>query len=169
MSKEFMRILRADAARYRRVKNLSDVLKLYFSNSGYKSVVFIRFIVALQGRGRLIAKFARIRLLTRYGLDFSLGCKVGEGLRIEHPVGIVLGKGVCLGDNCIIGQSVTIGEKYQDQRSLGQYPQIGNNVVIGAGAIILGNICIGANSTIGASSLVLSDVPANSTIFGVWK
>jgi serine O-acetyltransferase len=52
---------------------------------------------------------------------------------------------------------------------LGQYPQIGNNVVIGAGAIILGNICIGANSTIGASSLVLSDVPANSTIFGVWK
>jgi len=48
-----------------------------------------------------------------------------------------------------------------------RHPMLRNHVVIGAGARVLGNIIIGENSRIGAGSVVLRDVPDNSTVVGV--
>ena len=39
--------------------------------------------------------------------------------------------------------------------------------MVGAGAKILGSVTIGDNCKIGAGSVVLKDVPANSTVVGV--
>ena len=97
------------------------------------------------------------------------GSQIGLGLRIEHPVGIVIGIKVKIGENCTIAGNCTVGEKYIDQRSLGEYPVIGDNVSIGTGSIILGNINVENNVTIGANSLVLKDVSFGQTVTGVFK
>lgn len=93
----------------------------------------------------------------------------GKGLRIEHPVGIVIGSKVIVGENCTISQGVTIGEKYNDHRSLGGYPVLGNNISIGVNTIILGKITIGNNVSTGANSLILANVPPNLTVVGIYK
>ncbi|MBQ6695797.1 MAG: serine O-acetyltransferase, partial [Lachnospiraceae bacterium] len=48
-----------------------------------------------------------------------------------------------------------------------RHPTIEDNVMISAGAKVLGSFTIGANSKIGAGSVVLEEVPPNSTVVGV--
>jgi len=118
---------------------------------------------------KLVAHYIHFLNIRNFGLDACLGCEIGPGLRIEHPVGIVIGTGVTIGKNATILQGVTIGERYVDERSDGLYPSIGDNVVIGVQSVILGGIKIGHNVTLGANSLVLGDVLSNRTIVGFNK
>ena len=48
-----------------------------------------------------------------------------------------------------------------------RHPKIGKGVLLGAGAKVLGNIRVGNCSRIAAGSVVLADVPRNSTVAGV--
>ncbi|MEM2978825.1 MAG: DapH/DapD/GlmU-related protein, partial [Methanomassiliicoccales archaeon] len=79
--------------------------------------------------------------------------------------GVVMGETAEIGDNVCIFQGVTLGGVSTDKGK--RHPTIGNNVVIGANATILGNIKIGDNVKIGAGSVVVKDVPPNSTVVGV--
>lgn len=105
--------------------------------------------------------------LQKYGLYISSNAIIGNGLKLPHPTGIVIGNGVIIGSNVMIFQHVTLGGArigdYQDNN----YPSIGNNVVIFAGAVIVGKITIGDNATIGANAVVLNDVPAGTTCVGI--
>jgi serine O-acetyltransferase len=65
----------------------------------------------------------------------------------------------------LLYQGVTLGGTGKETGK--RHPTIGNKVVIGSGARVLGNITIGENSRIGAGSVVLRDVPDNSTVVGV--
>ncbi|MEM2944451.1 MAG: serine O-acetyltransferase [Methanomassiliicoccales archaeon] len=110
---------------------------------------------------RAINYFARI--LT--GADIHPGAKIGKGFFIDHATGVVIGETAEIGDNVCIFQGVTLGGVSTDKGK--RHPTIGNNVVIGANATILGNIKIGDNVKIGAGSVVVKDVPPNSTVVGV--
>ncbi len=86
--------------------------------------------------------------------------KIGKGLFLQHGFSTVI-SAKSIGENCWINQQVTIG--YTNGHDA---PIIGNNVKIYAGAIIIGNVRIGDNAVIGAGTVVVKDVPDNTTIVG---
>ena len=99
------------------------------------------------------------------GIEIHPGAAIGNGLFIDHGMGVVIGETSVVGDNVTIFQGVTLGGTGKERGK--RHPTIGNNVVIGTGAKVLGNITIGDNVQIGANAVVVRDVPANSTVVGV--
>jgi serine O-acetyltransferase len=97
------------------------------------------------------------------GAEIPLNAKLGGGLLIPHPNGIVIHPEVAIGANCLVFQQVTIGE---GGRHAG-VPTLGGHVDVGAGARILGGITIGDHARIGANAVVLDDVPPGSTAVGI--
>lgn len=95
------------------------------------------------------------------GADIPLNARIGGGLLIPHPNGIVIHPDSPIGPNCLIFQQVTIGA------AAGGIPTIGGHVDIGAGARVLGPVVIGDHARIGANAVVLSDVPAGRTAVGI--
>ena len=93
-------------------------------------------------------------------IEIYYSSEIGEGFRINHGVGTVIGARAHIGDNFTIHQNCTIGDKN------GGRPTIGNNVTMYAGSLILGSIHIGDNSVIGANALVMSDFPSNAILVG---
>jgi serine O-acetyltransferase len=95
------------------------------------------------------------------GADIPLNSKLGGGLLLPHPNGIVVHPEAEIGPNCLLFQQVTIGA---NDRGV---PRIGGHVDIGAGAKILGPIRIGHHARIGANAVVIDDVPDGATVVGV--
>lgn len=96
------------------------------------------------------------------GADIPLNCRLGGGLLLPHPNGIVIHPKAVVGPNCLIFQQVTLGAGTRPG-----LPQIGGHVDIGAGAKILGGVTIGNHAKIGANAVVLHDVPAGATAIGI--
>ena len=86
---------------------------------------------------------------------------IGPGLFIQHGIATLV-SAERIGANCWINQQVTIGFSNATDR-----PTIGDNVKIHAGAKLVGKITVGDNAVIGLNTVVISNVPANSTVFGV--
>jgi serine O-acetyltransferase len=110
---------------------------------------------------RLGSEFAR--LLT--GIEIHPGAEIGRRLFIDHGMGVVIGETSVIGDDVTLYQGVTLGGTGKEKGK--RHPTIQNHVVIGTGAKILGNITVGENSRIGGGSVVLRNVPPNSTVVGV--
>lgn len=110
---------------------------------------------------RFISQFSR--LLT--GIEIHPGAKIGKRFFIDHGMGVVIGETCEIGDNVLIYQGVTLGGTGKDTGK--RHPTVGNNVLIGSGAKVLGPLVIGNNSKVGAGSVVLHDVPPNTTVVGV--
>lgn len=103
------------------------------------------------------------RFLT--GIEIHPGATIGEGVFIDHGMGIVIGETAIVGDGSLIYQGVTLGGTSLQKKK--RHPTLGKNVVVGVGAQVIGNITIGDNSKIGAGSVVVSSVPHNATVIGV--
>ena len=110
---------------------------------------------------RLISHLSRF--LT--GVEIHPGAKIGEGLFIDHGMGLVIGETAEIGDNCSLFQGVTLGGTSTKRAK--RHPTLGNNVVVGAGANVIGAIHVGDNARIGAGSVVATSVPENATVVGV--
>ncbi len=110
---------------------------------------------------RLINTFSRF--LT--GCDIHPGAQLGEGLFIDHGMGLVIGETTEIGSNVTLYQGVTLGGTGKETGK--RHPTIGNNVVISSGAKVLGSFKVGDNSKIGSGSVVLNEVPENSVVVGV--
>jgi len=95
------------------------------------------------------------------GADIPLNSKIGGGLLIPHPNGIVFHPGVVIGPNCLIYQQVTLGSNGKG------LPRIGGHVDIGAGAKILGPVTIGNDARVGANAVVTRDVKPGITVVGI--
>jgi len=111
--------------------------------------------------GRWLSEVARF--LT--GIEIHPGAKIGRRLFIDHGMGVVIGETAVVGDDITLYQGVTLGGTGKEQGK--RHPTIEDSVVIGSGAKILGNITVGRNCRIGAGSVVLRNVPENSTVVGV--
>lgn len=99
------------------------------------------------------------------GIEIHPGAKIGRRLVIDHGMGIVIGETAEIGDDCLIYHGVTLGGTGKDVGK--RHPTIGNNVLIGAGAKVLGPFTVGDNSRIASNSVVLSEIPPDSTAVGV--
>lgn len=97
------------------------------------------------------------------GADIPLNSKIGGGLLMPHPNGIVIHPEAEIGPNCLLFQQVTIGTGGPVPGT----PVIAGHVDVGAGARILGGVTIGAHALIGANAVVISDVPAHTTAVGI--
>ncbi|HEY7270150.1 MAG TPA: serine O-acetyltransferase [Dehalococcoidia bacterium] len=99
------------------------------------------------------------------GIEIHPGAQIGEGLFIDHGMGLVIGETAIIGDDCQLMQDVTLGGTSTKREK--RHPTLGNNVTVGAGAKVIGNITIGDYARIGAGSVVVTNVPAYSTVVGV--
>ena len=113
----------------------------------------------------LMRRFARFRhmfwsILTQS--DIAIEARLGSGLMLPHPNGVVIHEEACIGDDCMIMQQVTIGMIGE-----AEVPTIGNRVYIGAGAKIIGKLAIGDGARIGANAVVVSDIPPKCTAVGI--
>jgi serine O-acetyltransferase len=144
-------------------KTLIEVILCY---PGLHALIFHRMAHSLYKRNlvlfpRLISQFSRF--LT--GIEIHPGATIGQGLFIDHGMGVVIGETAEVGDNVTIYQGVTLGGTGKEKGK--RHPTIGNNVFIGTGAKILGSIKVGDNVKIGAGSVVTKPVPNDCTVVGV--
>jgi len=113
----------------------------------------------------LIARAISQASRRRTGIEIHPGAKIGKRLVIDHGMGIVIGETAEIGDDCLLYHGVTLGGTGKDTGK--RHPTIGNNVLIGTGAKVLGPFTVGDNSRIAANSVVLGEVPPNSTAVGI--
>ncbi|NLJ90535.1 MAG: serine O-acetyltransferase [Clostridiales bacterium] len=137
-----------------------------FLYPSFKAIIRYRIAHKLYKRGHyFLARWISQRTVRKTGIEIHPGAQIGKGLFIDHGTGVVIGETAIIGDNVTIYQGVTLGGTGKEQGK--RHPTIKDNVMISAGAKILGSFTIGENSKIGAGSVVLSEVPPNSTVVGV--
>lgn len=102
------------------------------------------------------------RFLT--GIEIHPGAQIGEGFFIDHGSGVVIGETTEVGNNVTLYQGVTLGGTGKETGK--RHPTLMDNVTVGAGAKVLGSVTIGENAKIGAGSIVIHDVPPDSTVVG---
>jgi serine O-acetyltransferase len=98
------------------------------------------------------------------GVEIHPGARIGQGLFIDHGTGVVIGQTAEVGDNVTLYQQVTLGGTGFAPGK--RHPTIEDDVVVGSGAKLLGPIRVGRGAKVGANSVVIHDVPPNSTVVG---
>ena len=98
------------------------------------------------------------------GIEIHPAAQIGRGFFIDHGMGVVIGETAELGDDVTLYQGVTLGGTGFATGK--RHPTVQDNVTIGSGAKLLGPITVGHGSKVGANSVVIHDVPANSTVVG---
>ena len=141
-------------------------LEVFLCYSGLHAVWFYRMNHWLWNHrffllARMLSQAARF--LT--GIEIHPGARIGRRLFIDHGNGVVIGETAIVGDDITFYQGVTLGGTGKEHGK--RHPTIEDGVVVGGGAKILGNITVGKNCRIGAGSVVLRNVPDNSTVVGV--
>ena len=99
------------------------------------------------------------------GIEIHPGARIGNGVFIDHGMGVVIGETAEVGDHCLLYQGVTLGGTGKESGK--RHPTLANNVVVGAGAKVLGALTIGTNTRIGAGSVVVRDVESDCTVVGI--
>jgi serine O-acetyltransferase len=132
---------------------------------GVHALLAHRLAHALHGAGvpllpRLIAAFSRA--IT--GIEIHPAARIGDRFFIDHGMGVVIGETAEIGDDVTLYQGVTLGGTGFATGK--RHPTVQDNVTIGSGAKLLGPILVGHGSKIGANSVVIHDVPPNSTVVG---
>ena len=145
---------------------LDNNLELFFNYPGVWAIINHRVANKLYYKGW--KKLSRVingisSFLTK--TDIHPACTIGRRVFIDHAIGVVIGATAIVEDDVLIYQGVTLGGVSLDKGK--RHPTVKSNTVIGSGAKGLGNITIGRNSKIGANSVVVCDVPDNSTAVGV--
>ena len=159
-------ILREDIACVKeRDPAASSAATVLFLYPGLRAVRAHRRAHRLYEKGHFfLARYISQRTARRTGIEIHPGAQIGRRFFIDHGTGVVIGETAEIGDDVTIYQGVTLGGTGKDTGK--RHPTIGNNVMIGAGAKVLGPFKIGDNSRIAAGSVVLEEIPPNSTAVG---
>lgn len=140
--------------------------EIFLTYSGVHAVWFHRIAHAFYKKrlffiARAISQFGRF--IT--GVEIHPAAKIGRRLFIDHGMGVVIGETCEIGDGVTIFQGVTLGGTGNEGGK--RHPTVKDNALISTGAKVLGAITIGENAKVGGGSVVLKDVPANSTVVGI--
>jgi serine O-acetyltransferase len=164
---KFMKQLRRDIeVVFERDPAVRSVWEVIFCYPGFHVLQLHRLAHWLYKRRRFV--LARmISHLGRHltGIEIHPGATIGEGLFIDHGMGVVIGETAEIGNNVTLYQGVTLGGTGKEKGK--RHPTIGDNVVIATGAKVLGSFTVGDNVKIGSGSVVLNSVPPNCTVVGV--
>jgi serine O-acetyltransferase len=101
---------------------------------------------------------------TMTGIEIHPAAEIGQGFFIDHGAGVVIGETAQIGDDVTLFQGVTLGGTGFATGK--RHPTLEDNVTVGAGAKLLGAITVGHGAKVGANSVVINDVPPNSTVVG---
>lgn len=126
---------------------------------GFKYSFWLR-LSAMKNPFRLLAKVIHYLQSKKYSVYIPSSTQIGYGLYIGHCFGIVINRYTKIGNNCNITHLLTIGSNNKTPAI------IGDKVYIGPSVSIVEKVMIGDRTTIGAGSVVVKDVPANSTVAG---
>jgi serine O-acetyltransferase len=139
--------------------------ELVLTYPGLHAVWLHRAAHGMNARGlrlpaRVVSQFSRF--LT--GIEIHPGATIGPGFFIDHGMGVVIGETTEIGEDVTVYQGVTLGGtgKHGGKR----HPTVHDGVIVGAGASVLGPLDVGEGAKIGAGSIVVKDVPANTTVVG---
>ena len=113
---------------------------------------------------KFLARYISQRTRHKTGIEIHPGAKIGKRLVIDHGMGIVIGETAEIGDDCLIYQGVTLGGTGKEKGK--RHPTIGSGVLVGSGAKVLGPFRVGDNSRVAANSVVLQEIPPDSTAVG---
>ncbi|MGA9045878.1 serine O-acetyltransferase [Sulfuricurvum sp.] len=151
---------------YKNDPAISSRIELLFNYPGVWAIFWYRISNRLYRSGfRALARSLMGINQIVTNIDIHPGATIGRRVFIDHGFGVVIGQTAVIEDDVLIYQGVTLGGVSLVAGK--RHPTIKSGVVIGAGAKVLGNITIGANSKIGANSVVVREVPDNSTAIGI--
>ena len=137
-----------------------------FLYPSFKAIIYYRIAHKLyEGKHYFLARWVSQKGARKTGIEIHPGAQIGKGLFIDHGNGVIIGETAIVGDNVTLYQGVTLGGTGKEHGK--RHPTLCNNVMVSAGAKVLGSFTIGENSKIGAGSVVLEEVPPNSTVVGV--
>jgi serine O-acetyltransferase len=144
----------------------TSTLEVIFAYPGFHARQLHRIAHGLHRRGlRLPARVISHLSRATTGIEIHPGAEIGDGLFIDHGMGVVIGETSVIGDDCHLYQGVTLGGS--STKRVKRHPTLGNGVIVGAGAKIIGAVNVGDGAKIGAGSVVVTNVPANATVVGV--
>lgn len=147
----------------------SSAPEILLGYPGMAALIHHRLAHALHRLGsklpaRLVADLARAKT----GIDIHPAAEIGEGLFIDHGMGVVIGETAILGRRVRLHQGVTLGARHvsaaADLKGLPRHPIVEDDVVIYAGATVLGRVTVGRGSVIGGNVCLTASVPPESRI-----
>lgn len=142
--------------------SLIEVILLY---PGYHAILLHRIAHALYSiHFYFLARWVSQVSRGLTGIEIHPGATIGKRVFIDHGMGTVIGESAVIGDDCLLYHGVTLGGR--GEKHVKRHPTLGNRVLVGTGATILGNITLGDDVKVGANSVVLHDVPAQTTVVG---
>lgn len=162
-----LQFLREDIqAVFERDPAVRSVIEVVLCYPGFHAMLFYRLAHFFWERqfyllGRFTSHIGRFFT----GIEIHPGAKIGKGFFIDHGMGVVIGETAEIGDNCTLYHGVTLGGTSWAKEK--RHPTLGDNVVIGSGAKILGPFKVGNDSKVGSNSVVVKEVPENSTVVGI--
>ena len=143
---------------------LRHLLGAFMKDSGLAAAFLFRWASRYSARGHpFLANLTGRVNLALHGCLIHPQARIEPGLRLPHPVGVVVGQGVRAGRDLTLFQHVTLGA-----RSMGgnDYPEFGNGVIVFPNSLVLGSIRVGDNARVGAGSVVLHEVAPGDTVAG---
>ena len=143
-----------------------SVLEIIFCYPGLHAVWFYRvahwfWTHELYFLGRFTSHLGRFFT----GIEIHPGAQIGKKFFIDHGMGVVIGETAEIGDNVTLYHGVTLGGVTWDK--VKRHPTVEDNVVIGSGSKVLGPFTVGKGAKIGSNSVVVKEVPSNSTVVGI--
>jgi len=143
-----------------------SIFEIIFCYPGFHAMLFYRlahwfWTNQFYFLGRFVSHIGRFMT----GIEIHPGARIGRGFFIDHGMGVVIGETAEIGDNCTLYHGVTLGGTSWAKEK--RHPTLGDNVVVGSGAKILGPFTVGSNSKVGSNSVVVKEVPPNTTVVGV--
>ena len=142
-------------------------IELFFNYPGVWALANYRVAHALHVRDfKVLARIIMGISQVVTNIDIHPACTIGRRVFLDHAFGVVVGETAIIGDDVLIYQGVTLGGVNLD-KGVKRHPTIGNKTVIGSGAKVLGDIKVGNNCRIGSNSVVVKDIPDDSTAVGL--
>lgn len=157
--------IKGDIKAYNRRVGFFNLIYLIFFNSGFFTIFIFRIYSFLYKKNSFFKLLSKIiqrfhEILT--SCYFSPLAKIDIGLKLPHPVGIVIGEGVTIGKNNTLYQGVTLG-KGPDNK----YPNLGSDCVVFANSVLIGGIILSDKCIVGANSFVNKNIPELGVFAGV--
>lgn len=136
--------------------------------AGFQAVLLYRVSHWLYQRGWIYPPWFLSRVsIAITGAEIEFNARIGPGMFVSHPVGIVVGRGTVIGSNVTLFQGVTFGVKSWHPDAITKFPRVGNKCYFFTDAAVLGDVTIGDNCIVGAHAVVTSDLPDGSLALGI--
>lgn len=136
--------------------------------AGFQAVLLYRVSHWLYQRGWIYLPWFLSRLsIAITGAEIEFNARIGPGMFVSHPVGIVVGRGTVIGSEVTLFQGVTFGVKSWHPDSITKFPRVGNKCYFFTGASVLGDVTIGDNCIVGAHAVLTCDLPDGSMALGI--